>query len=72
MRDCILIQLDSNTGPAHFSDVQRKEIDEVEGSLVVGFNGWFQRTRVLFSSRYMSGGSTLGLMASMQNLDLDL
>ena len=37
-----------------------------------GFNGWFQRMRVLFGSRYMSGGSTLGLMVSMQNLDLDL
>ena len=72
MRDCILIQLDSNTGPAHFSDVQRKEVDEVERFLVVGFNGWFQRIRVLFSSRNMSGGSTLGLMVGMQILDLDL
>jgi hypothetical protein len=72
VRDCILIQLDSNTGPAHFSDVQRKEVDEVERSLVVGFNGWFQRICVLFSSRNMSGGSTLGLMVGMQILDLDL
>ena len=72
MRDCILIQLDSNTGPAHFSDVQRKEIDEVERSLVLGFNGWFQWMRVLFSSHYTSGGSTLGLMVGMQILDLDM